>query len=120
MAIIRYKKKFKKKSFFSVKNFFLGLCQLGSYGIKALSSGLLTIKQVETSRRIIVNITERTGKVFIRVRFQHPITAKSLGSRMGKGSGSIKGYIFYIKKGTIFIELVGLSEKIVLKAFKGL
>ena len=46
MNIIKYKKKHKKKRIVSVKKKFLGLLQLGNYGIKASTSGILTIKQI--------------------------------------------------------------------------
>ena len=90
MEIIKYKKKHKKIIFLNILTKFLGSIQYGYFGIKAISSGVLTVKQVETVRRIFVRITKRTGKLFIRVFFQQPLTAKALMSRMGKGVGSIK------------------------------
>jgi large subunit ribosomal protein L16 len=90
MIVTKYKKKFRLKKIVNVKNKFLGLCQFGFYGIKAVSSGFLTNKQVETMRRVIAKITKRIGNIFIRVVFQHSLTGKSLHTRMGKGAGFIK------------------------------
>lgn len=118
MEIIKYKKKHKKKIFLNSLTKFLGSIHYGYFGIKAVSSGILTIKQVETVRRIFVRITKRTGKLFIRVYFQQPLTGKALMSRMGKGVGSIKTWISYIKKGTIFLEFININEKLAMKFFK--
>lgn len=118
MEIIKYKKKHKKIFFFNNLTKFLGLIHYGYFGIKATSSGILTIKQVETVRRIFVRITKRTGKLFIRVYFQQPLTGKALMSRMGKGVGAIKTWISYIKKGAIFLELININEKLAIKFFK--
>jgi len=102
MVIIKFKKKHKKTFFLKTLTKFLGSINYGYFGIKSMSSGILTTKQVETLRRIFVRITKRTGKLFIRVFFQQPLTVKPLLSRMGKGVGSIKNWISYIRKGTVF------------------
>ena len=90
MEIIRYKKKHKKKFFLNILSKFLGSIHYGYFGIKAHNSNFITIKQIETVRRIFVKITKRIGKLFIRIYFFFPKTAKPLLSRMGKGVGSIK------------------------------
>ena len=118
MEIIKYKKKHKKIFFLNNLTKFLGSIHYGYFGIKAASSGILTIKQVETVRRIFVRITKRTGKLFIRVYFQQPLTGKALMSRMGKGVGAVKTWISYIKKGAIFLELININEKLAIKFFK--
>lgn len=111
MEIIRYKKKHKKKKFLNILSKFLGLIHYGYFGIKTHNSNIITIKQMETVRKIFVKITKRTGKLFIRVYFFFPKTSKSLLSRMGKGVGSIKSWISYVKRGTIFLEIVNLEKK---------
>ena len=90
MEIIKYKKIYKKKKFLNTLTKFLGSIQYSYFGIKSISSGILTIKQIETIRRIFVRITKRNGKLFIRIFFKHPLTSKPISSRMGKGTGSIK------------------------------
>jgi ribosomal protein L16/L10AE len=49
----------------------------------------MTIEQLETIKKVISRITKRMGKIFINVVCNHPLTKKSLLSRMGKGSGGI-------------------------------
>jgi large subunit ribosomal protein L16 len=90
MEIIKYKKIHKKKKIININKTFLGSLQLGCFGLKAVTSGILTSKQIESVRRIIVRLTKRVGRIFIRIFFCHPLTSKGLLSRMGKGVGSIK------------------------------
>ena len=117
MQIVKYKKQYKKK-FNTVKTEFLGTVQVGSYGLKAISSGFLTAKQLETARRVIARITKRTGKILIRVFFNQPLTKKPLLTRMGKGSGPIKNWVLYVKKGIVILETNNISKKLAFKAFK--
>lgn len=118
MEIIRYKKKHKKKFFLNILSKFLGSIHYGFFGVKTQNSNIITTKQMETVRKIFVKITKRTGKLFIRVYFFFPKTSKSLLSRMGKGVGSIKNWISYVKKGTIFLEIINLEKKKVKFFFK--
>lgn len=90
MQIINYKKRHKKK-FITSTTEFLTTIKIGSYGLKAISSGFLTAKQLETARRVIARVTKRVGKILIRVFFNQPLTKKPLLTRMGKGSGPVKG-----------------------------
>jgi large subunit ribosomal protein L16 len=84
-----YKKYHKKKTiYYQEKN---SLCSVkrGFYGLKAVNSGIITPKQLETVRRIISRLTKRTTKIILNVNFSQPLTKKSLLSRMGKGSGNV-------------------------------
>jgi len=89
MIIIKYKKQYKKKKIINIKKKFIGLLQYGFFGLQAKTSGILDIKQLENIRRIFIKISKRTAKIFIRVFFEKPKTAKPLLSRMGKGVGNI-------------------------------
>ena len=117
MGIVKYKKKHKKKKFLNNIKKFLGSLQYGFYGIKATNYGILTSKQIESVRQIFVKLTKRCGKLFLRLYFHHPLTIKPLLSRMGKGVGVIKSWISYIKKGTIFLEILGVKKKLILIIF---
>ena len=90
MEIIKYRKRKKKIFFLNILTKFLGTVNYGFFGIKAFSSNIITIKQLETIRKVFVKITKRRGKLFIRIFFYHPVTQKPLLSRMGKGVGTIK------------------------------
>jgi len=41
----------------------------------------------------------------------YPITQKAIGSRMGKGCGAVKKYVFNLSKGKIVLELEALISK---------
>lgn len=117
MQIINYKKRHKKK-FITSTTEFLTTIKIGSYGLKAISSGFLTAKQLETARRVIARVTKRVGKILIRVFFNQPLTKKPLLTRMGKGSGPVKGWVFYVKKGIVLLETNNVSKKLAFMAFK--
>jgi large subunit ribosomal protein L16 len=89
MEINKYKKHHKIKNGFKKEKSFLAQVSKGFYGLKAIETGMITIKQLETARRIIARVTKRIGKVNINICFNQPITKKPLLSRMGKGSGAI-------------------------------
>jgi large subunit ribosomal protein L16 len=120
MTISKFRRKFKVKKKINTKSNFLGLCKLGIYGIKALCSAWITVNQIECSRRVIIRHSNRVGKIFIRVVFHYPLTSKPSGCRMGKGSGHFKKWVAFIKKGSVFIEISGITEIIAKEAFKAI
>jgi len=110
MNVIVYRKQHKIK-ISSISNKTSSDVKYGFFGLKAVTSGILTSKQLEATRRVVSRETKRTGKIFIRVFFILAITKKPLMSRMGKGSGPIKGWVAIIKKGMILLELSGVNER---------
>lgn len=115
MNIIVYKKQHKTKVS-SITNKTSNRIKHGLYAIKVVVSGVLTAKQVEASRRVISRETKRIGRVFIRVFFNLAKTKKPLLSRMGKGCGPIKTWIAVVRKGTIILELNGVSKRVSMTA----
>lgn len=110
MNTILYKKRHKiKLSCITKKN--ANVIKYGFYALKAVVPGVLTAKQVEASRRVVSRETKRIGKIFIRVFFNLAKTKKPLLSRMGKGCGPIKKWIAIVQKGTIILELNGVSKR---------
>lgn len=110
-----YKKQHKIK-ISSITNKTANSIKYGFYGIKSIVAGVLTAKQVEASRRVVSRKTNRIGKIFIRIFFNLAKTKKPLLSRMGKGCGVIKSWVAIIKKGTIILELNGVSKSISINA----
>lgn len=80
----------------------------GTFGIKSLSVGKLTAKQIETCRRIISKKIKGIGKLWIRVFPFTPITAKAKASRMGKGKGGISFWVCNILPGKMLYEMDGI------------
>jgi len=62
----------------------------GEFGLKAVTRGRLTARQIEAARRTISRHVKRGGKIWIRVFPDKPITEKPLAVRMGKGKGSVE------------------------------
>jgi large subunit ribosomal protein L16 len=90
----------------------------GEYGLKALSRGRLTARQIESGRRAINRHVKRGGKLWIRIFPDKPITKKPLEVRMGKGKGSVEYWVAQIRPGTMLFELQGISEELAREAFE--
>lgn len=90
----------------------------GEYGLKALSNGWLTSREIEAARKKIAATTKRSGKMWIRIFPDKPITKKGAGAKMGSGKGDIETYVAVIKPGRILFELTGVPEDIAQEAFR--
>jgi large subunit ribosomal protein L16 len=82
----------------------------GSYGLKSQGYAWLTSRQIEAARRVLSRYTKRTGKVWIRVFPDKPVTKKGAEVPMGKGKGAVDHYVCVIKPGAIIFELDGVPE----------
>jgi large subunit ribosomal protein L16 len=90
----------------------------GEFGLKSISRGRLTARQIESARRTITRHVKRGGKIWIRVFPDKPITKKPLEVRMGKGKGSVEYWVAQIKPGTMLFEIEGVSEEMAREAFE--
>ena len=90
----------------------------GEYGLKAITRGRLTARQIEAARRAITRHVKRGGKIWIRIFPDKPITKKPLEVRMGKGKGSVEYWVAQIKPGTMLYEIQGVPEELAREAFK--
>lgn len=90
----------------------------GEYGLKAMDSGLMTARQIESARKTITHYTKRGGKIWIRVFPYMPMTKKSEGVKMGSGKGNVVGFGTPIKAGSILFEIVGVNEETAKEAFR--
>lgn len=90
----------------------------GDYGIKAVSSGWLTSRQIEAGRKVLTRYTTKGGRVWIRIFPDKPITDKPPEVRMGGGKGDVVDYVFVIKPGRILYEIGGIPEDQAVKAMK--
>jgi len=90
----------------------------GEFGLKSLERGWFKSNQIEAARRVITGHTKRSGKVWIRVFPDKPITKKSPGAPMGAGKGEIDTYVAVVKPGRILFELGGVPEEVALEALR--
>ena len=89
----------------------------GTFGLKAVTSGRLTNRQIEAARVAMTRHMKREGNVWIRIFPDKPITAKPAEVRMGKGKGALDHYVAVIKPGVIMFEIEGIPYKTAEEAF---
>jgi len=82
----------------------------GEYGLKSVSRGRLTARQIEAGRRAMTRRIKRGGKIWIRVFPDKPITKKPLEVRQGKGKGAVEYWVALIQPGRILYEMQGVDE----------
>jgi large subunit ribosomal protein L16 len=90
----------------------------GTYGLKAITRGRLTSRQIEAARIAMTRYMKREGKVWIRVFPDKPITSKPLEVRMGKGKGALDHYVAPIKPGRIMFEIDGVPRDVAFEALR--
>lgn len=88
----------------------------GTIGIKALEHGRIDSRQIEAARIAMTRHVKRSGKVWIRVFPDKPITAKPLETRMGKGRGPVSKWVMNIKPGRIIYEMAGVNDELAREA----
>lgn len=84
----------------------------GSYGLKAVTNGELTARQIEAARKVIARSTARAGKIWIRVFPHTPVSKKAAEVPMGAGKGSLEYYCAIINRGTMLFEMDGIPESV--------
>jgi large subunit ribosomal protein L16 len=84
----------------------------GSFGLKALTPARVTSNQIESARKVLTRATAKTGKLWIRIFPDRPVTAKPAEVGMGSGKGDPKHYVFQVRPGRILFEMDGVDEKI--------
>ena len=89
----------------------------GEYGLKAITRGRLTARQIEAARRAMTRHIKRGGRIWIRVFPDKPITSKPLEVRMGSGKGNVEYWVAEIQPGRMLYEMEGVSEEIAREAF---
>ncbi len=101
-----------------------GLAQVGNtvafgdYGLKAVSRGRLTARQIEAARRAITRYVRRGGKIWIRVFPDLPVSRKPLEVRMGSGKGNVEYWVARIQPGRVLYEMEGVSEEVAREALR--
>ena len=84
----------------------------GSFGLKAMTPGRVTARQIEASRRAITRHMRRSGRVWIRIFPDVPVTQKPAEVRQGKGKGSVEYWAAKVKPGRIMFEIDGVPADI--------
>ena len=82
----------------------------GEYGIKALQPERIVSNQIEAARVALTRYMKRTGKVWLRIFPNIPVSKKPTEVRMGKGKGSTEFWACRVKPGRIIFEVDGIDE----------
>ena len=88
----------------------------GEYGLKALEPERIISKQIEAARVSLTRYMKRTGKVWLRIFPNIPVSKKPVEVRMGKGKGAPEYWACRVKPGRILFEIDGVSEEIAREA----
>ena len=86
--------------------------EFGEFALKATSAGRLNSRQIEAARITMTREMKRSGKSWIRVFPDKPLTRKPLETRMGKGKGGVEEWVMNIKPGRIIFEVAGVPEDV--------
>jgi large subunit ribosomal protein L16 len=89
----------------------------GEYGLKALTRGRITARQIEAARRAMSRHIKRGGRIWIRVFPDKPISQKPAEVRMGNGKGNPEYFVAEIQPGKILYEMDGVTEPLARQAF---
>jgi len=89
----------------------------GDYGLKAISVGWVSSRQIEAARKKITHATKRAGKYWMRIFPDKPITKKAVGVKMGSGKGDIHEYVAVIRPGMMLFEIGGVTKDVAREAF---
>src|SRR5512146_999983 len=84
----------------------------GSFALKAISPARVTSNQIEAARKVLTRATAKSGKMWIRIFPDRPITAKPAEVGMGSGKGDPKHYVFQVRPGRVLFELDGVDERV--------
>ena len=84
----------------------------GAYGLKALEPERIVSKQIEAARVSLTRYMKRTGKVWLRIFPNIPVSKKPTEVGLGKGKGSPEYWVCRVKPGRIIFEVDGVSESV--------
>ena len=84
----------------------------GTFGLKALEPERITARQIEAARRAITRAMKRTGRVWIRIFPDVPVSRKPAEVRMGSGKGTPEFWVARVAPGRIMFELDGVAGDI--------
>ncbi len=80
----------------------------GQFGLKAMEPERITARQIEAARRALTRHMKRSGRVWIRVFPDVPVSKKPLEVRMGSGKGAPEFWVARVKPGRVLFEIDGV------------
>ena len=83
----------------------------GEYGLVATEPCWIRSNQIEAARIALTRYTKRTGKVWIKIFPDKPVTSKPAETRMGSGKGTLEYWVAVVKPGRVMFEITGVPEE---------
>ena len=90
----------------------------GQFGLQALECGWITSRQIEAARIAMTRYMKRSGKVFIKIFPDKPVTAKPAETRMGSGKGALEYWVAVVKPGRVMFEIADVPEEVAKEALR--
>jgi large subunit ribosomal protein L16 len=90
----------------------------GQFGLKAIEPERVTARQIEAARRAMTRHMKRSGRVWIRIFPDVPVSKKPIEVRMGKGKGTPELWVCRIKPGRIMFEIDGVPVEVAREALE--
>ncbi len=90
----------------------------GAFGLKATTPGRVTARQIEASRRAITRHMKRSGRIWIRIFPDVPVSQKPAEVRQGKGKGTPEYWACRVKPGRIMFEVDGVPQQLAKSALE--
>jgi large subunit ribosomal protein L16 len=90
----------------------------GEFGLKAITRGRLTARQIEAARRAMTRHIKRGGRIWIRIFPDKPVSQKPAEVRMGNGKGNPEYWVAEIQPGKMLCEMDGVDELSAKEAFR--
>ena len=90
----------------------------GQFGLQSTECGWISNRQIEAARVAMTRHIKRTGKVWVRIFPDKPITSKPAETRMGKGKGNLESWVAVVKPGRMMFELEGVSIDVARRAME--
>ena len=90
----------------------------GEYGLVATEPCWIKSNQIEAARIALTRYTKRTGKVWIKIFPDKPVTAKPAETRMGSGKGTLEYWVAVVKPGRVMFEIAGVPEEAAREALR--
>ena len=81
----------------------------GEFGLKAMTCGWVSSRQIEAARRALTHYVKRGGRIWIRIFPHKPMTKKPPETRMGSGKGDVHEFVAVVRPGVIMFEMGGVS-----------
>lgn len=120
MATIPKKVKYRKQMRGKMKGKATSCNELsfGDFGLQALDNGWISSRQIEAGRVAVSRNIKKSGKMWVRIFPDKPITKKPTETRMGKGKGPVEAWVAPVKPGRVLYEMEGVTKEVAEEALR--